>query len=451
MLSSAWRARAARGGVAGGSAGAKVKTHIRRVILESERRSERASATIRLLSFIGLSVVLLSVQHHGPTHLGIPVLVGYAVVTAADFWVTRRGRIDVPPIWLAFVLATCDVLLLLALLTTIAQAGHVPFTETLALPIAALIYLFLAHAAIRYHPGLVVYTAGLFIGSWLLVFVMLDWLKPEDLAAGELIGGPLHGPAHGVAVRMAIVALTAVALAFVVARKHQLRLANIVASRMRSNLAPYLPPNLVSSLSYEGAAAIERPQRLTAAVLFADIRGFTSMSERQEPEAVAAFLNDFRSLCARAVFEHGGTLDKFVGDSVMAVFGAPATGANDARMAIAAAFGLLHEVEQWSRRRAATGAEPVGIGIGIHCGPVMAGVIGHPRRLEYTVIGDTVNTAERIERLTREYDVDLLVSREAADAAGKLPGVEWVELPPQPVRGRSQPVRLCRAEYRAPS
>ncbi len=422
-----------------------MKTHIRRLILESEHRSERVSAIVRLLSFLGLSVVLLGVQHHGPAHLGVPILIGYGIVTAAGFWVMRRGRIGVSPAWLAWVLATFDVLLLLTLLAMIAKAGHVPFAETLGLPIAGLIFLFLAHAAIRYHPALVIHTAVLFIGGWLVVLAAFDWLNLDGLASGGLAAGAMHGPSHGVAVRLAIVALTAAVLAFVVARKHQLRLSNIVASRMRSNLAPFLPPNVVASLSYEGAAAIERPQRLTAAVLFADIRGFTSMSERTEPEAVAQFLNDFRTRSARAVFAHGGTLDKFMGDAVMAVFGAPATTANDARMAILAAFDLLAEIDAWNRRRDAASGGPVGIGIGIHYGPVMAGVIGHPQRLEYTVIGDTVNTAERIERLTRVNDVDLLVSREAVDAAGPLPGVEWIDLPPQPVRGRTQPVRLCRA------
>lgn len=418
-----------------------MKTHIRRRILESERRSERASATVRLLSFLVLSGVILGSPHHGPFHFAIPILAGYAVLSAAHFWATRRGRMGASPAWMAWTLATFDVLLLLALLAMIAGAGRVAFGETLSLPIAALIYLFLAQAAIRYHPALLIYTAALFGGGWLAILGVQGWTAP---------GGGMQLAAHGVAVQLAILALTAAVLAFVVMRKHQLRLANIVADRMRANLALFLPPNLVASLGYEGAAALERPQRLRAAVLFSDIRSFTAMSERSAPEAVAAFLNEFRTRCARVIFAHGGTLDKFVGDSVMGVFGAPPTGGNDARAAILAAFDLLAEIEDWNRQRAASGSEPVAIGIGIHYGPVMAGVLGHPQRLEYTVIGDTVNAAERIEGLTRSNDVALLASRETVDAAGPIPGVEWSELPPQPVRGRKQPVRVCRARASSP-
>jgi adenylate cyclase len=132
-------------------------------------------------------------------------------------------------------------------------------------------------------------------------------------------------------------------------------------------------------------------------IMFADIVGFTARCESLPPEEVAAFLNQFFSLAADAIFEFGGTLDKFIGDAVMAFFGAPLPQEDHAERAVRAALALRRALDAWNRDRVETGSEPIEIRVAIHSGPVVVGDIGSAKRVDYTVLGNTVNIAARIE------------------------------------------------------
>ncbi len=132
-------------------------------------------------------------------------------------------------------------------------------------------------------------------------------------------------------------------------------------------------------------------------IMFADIVGFTARCEILPPEEVAAFLNQFFSLAADAIFEFGGTLDKFIGDAVMAFFGAPLPQEDHAERAVRAALAITRSLEAWNRDRVAAGSDPIEIRIAIHSGPVVVGDIGSETRVDYTVLGNTVNIAARLE------------------------------------------------------
>jgi len=137
-------------------------------------------------------------------------------------------------------------------------------------------------------------------------------------------------------------------------------------------------------------------------ILFADVVGFTPRCESWSPEEVAAFLSQFFSLAADAIFEYGGTLDKFIGDAVMAFFGAPLPQADHAERAVRSALDLSRGVARWNRQRVADGLDPVEIRIAIHSGPALVGDIGSERRVDYTVLGNTVNVAARLEEYAAE-------------------------------------------------
>ena len=193
---------------------------------------------------------------------------------------------------------------------------------------------------------------------------------------------------------------------------------------------------------------------LPVAVLFADIVGFTRLSEHLPPERVIELLRSFHRRMACTVFAHQGTLDKYIGDAAMATFGVPHTGKEDAFNALRCARAMIDELARWSEKRHARGAEPVRAGIGVHFGPAVLGDIGDERRLEYAVIGDTVNVASRIERLTRALGVDILVSHDLVEAAKRqapdqAAGVlaSFVRGPARTLRGRAGPVALW--SYRA--
>jgi adenylate cyclase len=237
-------------------------------------------------------------------------------------------------------------------------------------------------------------------------------------------------------------------LSIVAWRARALLRRQIMIESNRARLARYFSPNLVDELQMVEAPLDEvRSQQI--AVLFADIVGFTRMSERLPPERVIELLRSFQRRMARTVFAHDGTLDKYIGDALMATFGTPHAGKHDALNAIRCARAMIEELDRWNEKRAARGAAPIHVGIGVHFGSVVLGDIGDERRLEFAVIGDTVNVASRIERLTRVIQTDVLVSQDLVDAARReapeqtstaLAG--FVEDRPRKLRGRREPIML---------
>ncbi|MFP5246432.1 MAG: adenylate/guanylate cyclase domain-containing protein [Thermoanaerobaculia bacterium] len=145
-------------------------------------------------------------------------------------------------------------------------------------------------------------------------------------------------------------------------------------------------------------AADEQEIRGTeVSILFADISGFTTVSETKRPEEVASFLSNFFSAAVDAIFAYGGTLDKFIGDAVMAFFGAPIPQDDHADRAIMAGLMMMDRVEQWNADRAKEGLPPVRIRVGINSGPAVVGNVGTEKRVDYTVLGSSVNIASRLE------------------------------------------------------
>lgn len=151
-------------------------------------------------------------------------------------------------------------------------------------------------------------------------------------------------------------------------------------------------------------------QKRTATVFFSDIRSFTTYSEKYPPERVVSILNEYLSAMTDIIMEHNGTIDKYVGDEIMALWGVPVEQPDHPRMAVKAAWAMLNKLkelqEQWKKR----GIEPFDIGMGINTGEMIAGNMGSDKRMDYTVIGDQVNAAARIESLTRQFNCHLLIS-----------------------------------------
>lgn len=183
--------------------------------------------------------------------------------------------------------------------------------------------------------------------------------------------------------------------------------------------------------------------RQEASVLFADLRGFTSASEGREPEAVVAELNEYFDAVVTAIRTSGGVVDKYIGDAVMAVFGVPTTRVDDAACAVRAALAMEVALETVNRRRAARDLPPLRHGVGVHRGVLVAGNIGTPERAQYTVIGDTVNVASRLEGQTKELGVSVLISSAAARAAAGAEGVPPLQsLGEVRLKGRAEAIEV---------
>lgn len=210
----------------------------------------------------------------------------------------------------------------------------------------------------------------------------------------------------------------------------------------RDAFARFLPGPAIERLSRDPAALRLGGDEHTMTVLFSDIRGFTSLSAEMPPEAVVQMLNEYFSEMVDEVFRWNGVLDKFLGDGICAVFGPPFLGEEHARNAVCCALGMLTRLQALNERRTSRGAPPLKIGIGLHTGPVIAGNVGSPSRMEFTHIGDTVNTASRIEGQTKDLNGALLISNDTYLAAGGPAALNARLLGQAKLRGRREPVEL---------
>ena len=181
-------------------------------------------------------------------------------------------------------------------------------------------------------------------------------------------------------------------------------------------------------------------KRANLTVLFSDIRGFTTISEQLTPEEVVDLLNEYLTVMTDVIFRYGGTVDKFEGDAILAFFGAPRVQDDDAQRAVRTALEMrdrLGDLEgKWRERT----SESLRIGIALNTGPALVGNIGSPQKMEYTVIGDVVNLASRLQDLTKEYGVSILISGSTYEQVKNMCQVR--PLGSVVVRGRQQPVEV---------
>jgi adenylate cyclase len=181
-----------------------------------------------------------------------------------------------------------------------------------------------------------------------------------------------------------------------------------------------------------------QPESRRITVLFSDIRGFTTLSERHTPEEIVALLNDYFSRQVKVIFAHGGTVDKFIGDAIMAFWGAPVEDDRQAQHAVEAALQMADTLMLFKRDLGAHD-EHFDVGIGIHTGPGVVGFIGSENRLDYTAIGDTVNLASRIEGQTKGV-ARILVSADTRALCGEA--FDFIDHGFYKVKGRTREVQL---------
>ena len=232
---------------------------------------------------------------------------------------------------------------------------------------------------------------------------------------------------------------------------------------MRDTFGKVVDPEVRDYLMRNGgmgkASAVRGGETREVTVLFCDIRSFTAMSEKMSAEDVVSLLNKYFTALGKCITAHHGIINKYIGDAIMAIFGAPVTAENSARDAYEAAVDMREALAELNRElaqgdsaamtgdsdvSAASTPHEIHFGIGIHTGPVFAGTIGAENRMEYTVIGDTVNTASRLESLCKTYKVDLLMS-EAAAKKTALPEEELKFIDNAEIRGKAEPMKVFTA------
>ena len=218
---------------------------------------------------------------------------------------------------------------------------------------------------------------------------------------------------------------------------------NIETEKENSNLGRYFSPDVKEEIK-NGGLDIQKsePKDMNVAVLFTDIVNFTQLSEKMNPSDVLVLLSNYQSIMVEAIFEHNGTVDKFIGDAVMANFGTPKSYGNDAQNAFDCAVAMNLKLENLNKKREQTNQFKIEHRIGIHYGKCVVGNMGSKQRVEFAVIGDTVNVASRICSACKEFDTNFLISDELAQMINyDLPSTTVSNYL---IRGRNEPLDLIK-------
>ncbi|EDY85899.1 adenylate/guanylate cyclase [gamma proteobacterium HTCC5015] len=201
----------------------------------------------------------------------------------------------------------------------------------------------------------------------------------------------------------------------------------------------YIPPELVDEMSADPTEIVLDGQSREMTVLFSDVRGFTTISEGLDPKELTQLMNSFLTPMTRIIHHHRGTIDKYMGDAVMAFWGAPLDDAYHAKNALYAAFEMIRELDELQQEFQQRGWPEIRIGVGLNTGTMSVGNMGSEFRMAYTALGDAVNLGSRLEGLTKQYGVTLIVSETTAEA---VPECDYLELDRVRVKGKSEPVTI---------
>jgi len=217
----------------------------------------------------------------------------------------------------------------------------------------------------------------------------------------------------------------------------------VQTQREKRRLSQYFSPSILPDIIRHRSENTLGSQRRVVTILFCDIRGFTRLSQKMTPEDVATFLREYLTELTDAVFRHGGTIDKYIGDAIMALYNVPFDQPQHARNALQTAFEFQRRLKPLNKKMKDTYDWDLDIGIGIHTGEAIVGILGSQQRFEYTAIGDTINLGARLENLTKQYRVPIIMSEATCQEVGKHDYIRYLDT--TDIRGREQPERIFTA------
>ncbi|HXE00297.1 MAG TPA: adenylate/guanylate cyclase domain-containing protein [Candidatus Acidoferrum sp.] len=380
------------------------------------------------------------------------------LLTGVAQFVCYRRRLG--PALMPYVFVAVDCLVLAAVLIVPNPFAAVQLPPPMPFRYANFLFFFvlLMQVTFSFRPSLLLWTGACGAGAWTLAF---EWVRrhpgvitdPADRPDATVALAAYFNP-HYLSVlkyqyEIVVFLLVSAGLALLVWRSRSLVAERAEAERERGNLARYFSPKVVDVLA-ERDEPLGRVRRQAVGVLFADLVGFTTLAEDMRPEDVMAMLRAFHGRMEDEVFRHGGCLEKFIGDALLATFGVPDVGARDATDALACARGMLAALAAWNHERERAGQPPLRMGVGLHYGPVVLGDIGSRRSMAFATVGDTINVASRLQSLTRDLEAAIVASRALVAAVER----EAVDVPlieglasrgAQTLRGRDTPIEVWAA------
>jgi adenylate cyclase len=422
-----------------------------KLLARSEREAETTAANAR----IAISLVLLTVVQvliwNGLPPVELPVerlfvlrqmasarlfLGALVIVGVLSYVAVHREWL---PRWRPFVTATADAALILGNIAHTLLAADLPGGLVAVLPVTFAIPLVLGSVAVHHRPALQLYVTGLYGAGLVAVLVWLGVGSAAERASGLQSAGLLFGSPPN-SVRVIMLLLLGGVLVLVTVRGRALLQRAVDETARRASFARFLPPEISPLVGTAAADDLREGRRQVATVVFVDMRDSTGRAETLDPRALSIFISSFRRRITKSAQAHGGVIDKFVGDGALVVFGVPEPSSCDARRALTFASDLTDRIDRWNRKRCFE--PPVRIGMGVHTGDVYCGLVGDESRIEFTVLGDAVNVAARLEDATKRYGRPLLASDATIKAAGAS---GWAELGSEVLRGRGRETRIMAA------
>ena len=282
----------------------------------------------------------------------------------------------------------------------------------------------------------------------ILLYAMADpRFQSTESFKEALLGNAAH--VNSYILGMAIVGILGFFLAYLTFLVRKTVFSAVSNEVKSSQLSRYFSPNVVDEISQaDDSFFTSGGKQQNVAVLFCDIEGFTQLSEELGPEKTIETLSQYHEQMLEVVFNNHGTLDKFLGDGMLVTFGTPLESPNDAENAILAGIAMKSKLNEWNLKRKEENQKPIKIRIGIHFGPVIVGNVGIAKRLEYTVIGDTVNAASRIEALGKEVNRSFLISKDLLSRVKdtSVLNAKFISLGNYALRGKSKTTEIVAVE-----
>ncbi len=290
---------------------------------------------------------------------------------------------------------------------------NVPATYLLKTSLPNITFIFIGLNALALRPLYPLIIAAIFNVIWLFFFYLV-FNDPRTVFTESFIDTfftPSILPGYYITFMLTVTGLGSI-LAYLT-RSYRNSIHEAVNLEVQNNqLERYFSPNVLSQII--GIESIFQAKKSKIVVLFSDIRGFTALSEALNAEEVVSFLREYHSMMVEIIYQHGGTIDKFIGDGIMVTFGTPKESKDDCERAMLCAISMHSALKNFNTKRKAQNLAEIKQGIGIHYGEAVSGNIGSENRLEYTVIGDTVNLASRIESQCKDLEKDILFTESFA-------------------------------------
>ena len=423
------------------------KTLAARIIAQSDVRAERLISLLRMglatMLFLGVSYVMSQVETAGIEQRDLELTylrfgaVAYFTLGAVNFYFSDSKRFRP---WMSWVFNLAEVSIVAFQLYVDVSDPLTPSLLAFASPVLLVVALVIGVQALRSRIFLHMGTSAALLALCALVLLHDPQVGAplSDSALTELRS--VYSLPPNVSRLVMLVGLAVVIGTAVYKSK---RLVERVARETETaeNRKRFIPNEISDAMSDEDIESLRQGHERDLAVLFVDIRGFTTLAEQISPRETAALLSHFRLLVTDATLENDGIVDKFVGDGALLVFGLHSDVAQAAKQALAAGRSILTATADWNTARQDDGMRNLELAIGIHAGPAIIGAVGDPRRLEFTAIGSTVNFASRLEGVAKEHNRPIVISRATLDLingdANEFSSLGMIEL-----RGSSQRIEV---------